>query len=167
MATEKQIEANRKNALKAGVKTEEGKAKVRYNAFKHGLTGKVLLSNLESISESEEVYRDILQGLRDSFQPRNFYEESLVEAMANAQFKLGRYEHVEAGLFKDAGVFWGSSLYDDDPKKHLQMSHSAPFDLALKYKASLEAQFYRAVESLMKHREFQLDLFLPEQEKDL
>jgi len=36
MTTEKQIQANRLNALKGGVKTEEGKAAVRLNAPSHG-----------------------------------------------------------------------------------------------------------------------------------
>ena len=38
--SEKQLEANRKNAQKGGVKTEEGKSIVRYNALKHGLLAK-------------------------------------------------------------------------------------------------------------------------------
>jgi hypothetical protein len=38
MATQRQIEANRKNAKRStGPKTTDGKAKVKYNALKHGL----------------------------------------------------------------------------------------------------------------------------------
>jgi hypothetical protein len=38
MATsEKQVQANRENAKKGGVRTDEGKAIVKYNALKHGL----------------------------------------------------------------------------------------------------------------------------------
>lgn len=36
--SEKQLKANQKNAQKAGVKTDEGKAIVKYNALKHGST---------------------------------------------------------------------------------------------------------------------------------
>ncbi|MCX5637107.1 MAG: hypothetical protein NTX52_05375 [Planctomycetota bacterium] len=44
--SEKQLEANRENALKGGVKTEEGKAIVKYNALKHGLLAKeAVISN--------------------------------------------------------------------------------------------------------------------------
>lgn len=43
MTTEKQIEANRLNALKGGVKTGQGKAAVRLNAVSHGLLSKEVL----------------------------------------------------------------------------------------------------------------------------
>jgi hypothetical protein len=36
VSSEKQIQANRINALKGGVKTAEGKAAVRLNAVSHG-----------------------------------------------------------------------------------------------------------------------------------
>jgi len=38
--SEKQLQANRENAQKGGVKTPEGKAMVKYNALKHGLLAK-------------------------------------------------------------------------------------------------------------------------------
>ena len=42
MASEKQIEANRRNALKStGPKTQAGRARSRMNALKHGLSRKV------------------------------------------------------------------------------------------------------------------------------
>ena len=44
MTSEKQILANRLNALKAGVKTEEGKAAVRLNAVTHGFFSKAVLA---------------------------------------------------------------------------------------------------------------------------
>jgi hypothetical protein len=167
MSSERQIEANRKNAEHAGVKTETGKSITRHNAFKHGLTAKVVLSNLKTISESYETYTQIFQGLRESFNPKNYYEESLVEAMASAQFKLGRYEHVESSLFSDPMPSFDLGL-GGEGRPGLEMNQTGAFELALKYKASLEAQLYRAVESLMKYRQcFQLDLFLPDREKSI
>jgi len=38
--SKKQLEGNKKNAQKGGVKTQEGKAIVKYNALKHGLLAK-------------------------------------------------------------------------------------------------------------------------------
>ena len=43
MSSEKQIAANRQNALKAGVKTAQGKLAVRLNAVSHGLFTKDVL----------------------------------------------------------------------------------------------------------------------------
>jgi len=40
--SEKQLDANRKNAKKGGVKTEQGKAISRLNAEKHGIFTKVI-----------------------------------------------------------------------------------------------------------------------------
>ena len=48
--SKKQLKANRENAKKGGVKTEEGKRKSRLNAAKHGL----LLTN-EIILPGEDV----------------------------------------------------------------------------------------------------------------
>jgi hypothetical protein len=43
MATQKQIDADRRNALKStGPRSEEGKAKIRRNALREGLTGQVI-----------------------------------------------------------------------------------------------------------------------------
>ena len=41
--TQKQLDANRNNAQKGGVKTTEGKAVSRYNAIRHGLLSKEVL----------------------------------------------------------------------------------------------------------------------------
>ena len=47
MATEKQIEANQRNArLSTGPKTETGRRRSRLNATKHGRNAKVVLSVL-------------------------------------------------------------------------------------------------------------------------
>ena len=43
MATAAQIEANRRNARSTGPKTDEGKACVRRNAFKHGMTTRIIM----------------------------------------------------------------------------------------------------------------------------
>lgn len=140
---------------KAGVKTQEGKEIVRHNAFKHGLTSKSLLSGLQTIKESQEQYQAIFQGLRDSFRPRNFFEETQVDLMARAFFKMNRYEVLEASAF-----FEEFELLEN--RSELKAKDSR-LELALKYKGSIESQFFRAFSALVQSRQpQQLDLFLPE-----
>ncbi len=66
-ASEAQILANRKNALKStGPKTPEGKARSRCNALKHGLTGEgVALSNEDQV-EIGKRYDDLSREMRPS-----------------------------------------------------------------------------------------------------
>jgi hypothetical protein len=144
---------------KPGVKTEIGKAKVRHNAFKHGLTAKALISDLSNLQESEAEYLAIVDGLRESFQPRNYFEEGLIEQMAKAQFKSRRFDIFEATLFNDREVFIpGRSL-----NEALEVSYPEQFQLALKYKQAIESQYYRALIALQQSRQpKQMDLFLPE-----
>jgi hypothetical protein len=65
MTSEKQAQANRRNALKStGPKTPEGKAAVRLNANKHGLRSQeVLLSG-----EDEEALKELDENLRAELQ---------------------------------------------------------------------------------------------------
>jgi hypothetical protein len=157
MATEKQIEANRINSQKAGVKSEQGKEVIRHNSFKHGLTSKTLLSDLKTIKETNNEFMSIVEGLRSSFKPRNYFEEALIEQMAKAQLKLKRFDVLEAACFSESLNFLDESIT-------LEIRNPAKFELGLKYKISLENQFFRAQESLFKTRQYQqLDLFFPEE----
>ena len=52
MTSDRQIEANRRNALKStGPKTEAGKRTSRCNAVRHGLTAETVLSALENAED--------------------------------------------------------------------------------------------------------------------
>ena len=161
MASEKQIEANRKNAESAGVRSEEGKLRVRHNAFKHGMTSKTLLGGLKTIEEDLKVFEEILHGFEDSFCPRDQFEFSLVEQMAKASLKLRRFDHLESGLFED-------NDFRSMEKSVLVITDQSYLESILKYKASVEAQFYRALMALNNHRQSkQLSLFSQSQEKCL
>jgi hypothetical protein len=71
MATERQIEANRKNALlSTGPKTNEGKMIVSGNAVKHGiLTNKVFIQD-----ELREEFERMREGFYFDFQPKGDLE---------------------------------------------------------------------------------------------
>jgi len=98
MATQKQIAANRRNALKAtGPRTETGKAASRFNALRHGLRAKSGILSAESLAELSRIRVDFLQ----SFQPRNPAQVRAVEQMACARCKrYWRIARAKAAVFR-------------------------------------------------------------------
>src|SRR5581483_7763672 len=96
MASIRQIEANRQNALKCtGPQTPEGKAASSQNALVHGLTA---TKNLPP-GEDPDGLLLLAAALREQFQPANAYEELLVNRFANAEWRLARMGSIEAGIF--------------------------------------------------------------------
>src|ERR1700756_3569238 len=95
MATLKQIEANRRNALKlTGPKTPEGKAAVRLNALRHGLRAHTVVLP----GENPEQFQQLCDDLEAEWQPQTQTELLYVEQMAVSQWKLRRMEIGEASL---------------------------------------------------------------------
>src|SRR5215217_4692424 len=95
MASRKQIQANRQNALKStGPKTPEGKDTARLNATKHGLLSQEVLPG-----EDEEARKELAERLRAELQPVGEMESLLVERIIDATWRLRRLSRVEAGIF--------------------------------------------------------------------
>src|SRR5215211_8185616 len=100
MASRKQIQANRQNALKStGPKTPEGKDTARLNATKHGLLSQEVLPG-----EDEEARKELAERLRAELQPVGEMESLLVERIIDATWRLRRLSRVEAG------ILFGSSM---------------------------------------------------------
>src|SRR3954447_945850 len=96
MASDKQVQANRRNAQKStGPKTTEGKASVRYNAMKHGLLSEEVLLP----GEDEDSLKGLSELLRDELQPVGEMENLLVDRIVAAHWRLRRLGLVEAGIF--------------------------------------------------------------------
>jgi hypothetical protein len=96
MASEKQIAANRRNALKStGPKSPEGKAAVRLNALRHGLRARTVVLP----GEKAEDFHQLCADLEAEWQPQSCTEQLLVEQMAVAQWKLARVDACETALF--------------------------------------------------------------------
>src|SRR6266487_1973580 len=95
MATIKQIEANRRNALQStGPKTPEGKAAVRLNALRHGLRARTVVLPGEQPEEFQQLCDDLEVGWRPKSRTEQFY----VEQMAASQWKLNRMEMAERSV---------------------------------------------------------------------
>lgn len=96
MTSEKQIEANRRNArMSTGPRTREGKASVRHNALHHGLTAQEVLIP----DEDAEAYEDLQECLRRDLDPVGVVEDQLVDRIVVSIWRLRRVQRVEAGIF--------------------------------------------------------------------
>ena len=96
MTTERQIEANRRNARKsAGPTTLEGKAIAKMNALRHGLTAREILIP----GERREQFDELLERLAEEIEPNGAIETKLVEQIATNLWRLRRARQIEAGIF--------------------------------------------------------------------
>jgi hypothetical protein len=97
MATERQIKANRANALKCiGPKTPEGKRISSKNAALPGLiSGSIVLKG-----ESMRRYNALAAALILQFQPRNSAETFLVQTMTAARWRLLRTWGIQTAGFE-------------------------------------------------------------------
>ena len=96
MTSDKQIQANRSNALKStGPKSPEGKDAVRLNASKHGLRAQEVLLP----GEDAEALKELDENLRAELEPVGELENLLVDGIVAAHWRLRRLRRVEAGIF--------------------------------------------------------------------
>ncbi len=95
MPTQKQLEANRRNATKStGPRTRAGKALSSRNALKHGLCAEqVLLPD-----EDEGEYERLGEQLIDDFSPVGALETTLVQTLAADLWRIGRIRKIEVGV---------------------------------------------------------------------
>ncbi len=96
----KQLEANKKNAQKGGVKTQEGKAIVKFNALKHGLLAKEVAVTVGEGAENPQEFNALLEDLKAQLVPEGTLEEMLVEKVAVAYWRLRRAYRYEVGLIR-------------------------------------------------------------------
>lgn len=113
MRTEKQVEANRENAKKGGVKTEEGKAVSRWNAVQHGILSQRVVIETEEYAEDRGEYVSVLHSIAGALQPAGTIEELLVERIATTYWRLRRVLAAENDVMSGAGDFMplGKQVY--------------------------------------------------------
>ena len=164
MATQAQINANRKNALKStGPRSKEGKDAVSQNAVKHGLcANKNVIRN-----ESQEEYKLFRDEMVADLAPAGAMEKMLAERIVSLSWRLKRAEHfqnmvidslmdyemticrpffskarreAEAG---DFGLLMGHVINRD-------FADSRTLDLLLMYERRIERSLYKTTEELRK-----------------
>ena len=97
MTSLKQIEANRRNALKStGPRTQEGKEHSRRNALRHGLTAETVIAALEDY----EDYRGFEAAVISDYNAESAVERELVLRLASVLWRLRRATGIETALFE-------------------------------------------------------------------
>jgi hypothetical protein len=96
MPTQKQIEANRRNAQKStGPKTPEGKAVASQNAATHGLTASRAGSRVVIANEDRQAYEHFRQDMLNEYCPVGAMEYILTERIIGLAWRLRRSERMQ------------------------------------------------------------------------
>jgi hypothetical protein len=97
MATQKQIDANRANARNStGPQTPAGKAAVRLNALKHGLTAQDAVLPFEN----QDQFEEIAKSYEEHYHPLGPVEILLVQQIVMAAWRLCRLRGMETAAFE-------------------------------------------------------------------
>jgi len=125
MASKRQIQANRKNGRKGGVKTPQGKAISRLNARKHGIFASALTP------EDAEELHGINDQLAAEIQPVGLVEEMLVEKLALTYLQLQRCARAEAEyhirVWEEPDMVYSLYEWEKLDKKRARGVRAVPF----------------------------------------
>ncbi len=154
MATEKQIQANRANALKStGPTTPEGKRISSQNGVLHTLvSGSVVLKG-----ESMRRFNELAAALMRQFQPRNPAEATLVQTMTAARWRLLRMWGIQTAGFEqemarqDPSAGTGAVLAAAAFRS--LADNSRTLALQQRFEAAYDRQYNHALTLLLKLRE--------------
>ena len=110
MRSKQSLEANRANAKRStGPTTASGKARVKMNALKHGLSAKAVVI----AGENSREFDSLRAGLERGFEPATVIERELVENLAALLWRQRRGHRFESAILQR---ILGDVLYDDDDK---------------------------------------------------
>lgn len=153
-------EANRRNSQRStGPKTENGKARSRCNAMKHGILSSALLIRsgygAEDAQEFELFYADLVEDL----DPIGILEEMQVERVSICWWRQKRVLQAEAGriskafaeadprfLFADLQPLSNPALAT--LRDHLRVPLGKELDCLLRYESSIQRQLNNALNQL-------------------
>ena len=165
--SEAQLAANRANAqLSTGPRTEEGKSKSSLNAVKTGLTGRTVVLPTEDIA----AYNTHVQSFFTGWNPQTDDERTLVQAIADTEWRLLRIPSLEAGLYALGRFEFVAEFASEDPDTRQSLIQVKTFqayrrdftNLSLQ-EARLRRQRERDAEKLtelqdQRRREYEADL---------
>ena len=150
MSTPSQIFANQRNAqASTGPKSPEGKSASSRNATKHGLAGTFQVLPHESQADFDRL----LQRYCVEFQPRAENEYFFTLQMAQARWKLARFQRIEAAVVEKmtAEADPGQSPDAVIAAAMLEKLNNA-FTALQRYSAAAERSYYKALRELTRGR---------------
>ncbi|HYP09037.1 MAG TPA: hypothetical protein VER03_22610 [Bryobacteraceae bacterium] len=153
MATQKQIEANRRNAQKStGPVTDLGKATAKFNSLKHGMSAATtVLPHEDPIS-----FAELRNAFLETYNPANAIEAALVETIANSYWRLLRIRRVETatidngirGLKNRYNASTAPALNDDEAMAVLLNQDDDPLLKIERHQTRIERCYFQAIETL-------------------
>jgi hypothetical protein len=158
MISERQQEANRRNAAKShGPTTPEGRAAVRMNALKHGLTAaEIILPTVEEKIDFEQFRA----AFEEECQPVGPIEQVLVEDLVAARWRMNRVRKMEPGFFTLRLQVMRRQIKEDfsnlDAQAHLalifrdDLHDPDTIGKMSRYEARFERSFYKALKELQR-----------------
>ena len=145
MATFRQIEANRLNALKStGPVSSEGKAVSRFNALKTGIHAQSQVIPGEDPAELEAL----AAGYHCQFPAATPLERFLVDTLIQAEWQLRRLHRLEAQL-------WTNQIHDTEGDAQLGQAYARALDVFTRLQRRIDAterSYYRALRELQRLR---------------
>jgi hypothetical protein len=140
MTSQKQIDANRRNALKStGPKSDQGKASSSMNALRHGLTAQQAVLP----HENEHDYEKLRDGMLESYAPENTAEQALIEELVSAYWRLLRLRRVETRYWDHLGGCYNRA--DEGIAEALLQTPDKQTRNFFRYYAQVEHSYYRAL----------------------
>ncbi len=112
MISDKQLEANRSNALLSTGPTEEGKKRSRLNALRHGITGQVTTMTDEDRTAHDTFSKALMKNLA----PDGAMEIQLAQRVATDSWRLNRIAAIEDNLFALGQLQNGGQACPDVPQ---------------------------------------------------
>jgi hypothetical protein len=155
-ASERQIEANRRNAAGPHKMSEAGKQAVRANAVSHGLTSHV---HVVLEGEDQQFFDELRDSLLADYAPATTQETILVHQIAEHYWRLLRARNMEtASLSASTQAFEiefnmpteGQPGADPSHIALAYSQHEKLFARLGRYETTIERSYYRAIRELQK-----------------
>src|SRR5204862_4788067 len=124
-----------------GPTSELGKAKMRENPLKHGLTAKHIVIP----GESAEEYTALQADLFESYQPVTAGEEVLTNQIVEGYWRLMRARKVEAD-------FWKKAMGPDQDLGRVFREHADEHKRMHRYVTTIQRDYYKAIRELQKEQ---------------